>query len=82
MYIYTHILNYKILKICDSHLTCKVTNKCLNVRERVEVVEWNKMVLSLPLLSYELPVSVKENPNRKKYIYIVSINRVLKPTVS
>ena len=30
------------LKICDSHLTCKVSNKCLNVRERVEVVEWNK----------------------------------------
>ena len=30
------------LKICDSHLTCKVANKCLNVRERVEVVEWNK----------------------------------------
>ena len=25
-----------------SHLTCKVANKCLNVRERVEVVEWNK----------------------------------------
>ena len=30
------------LKICDSHLTCKVANKCLNIRERVEVVEWNK----------------------------------------
>ena len=30
------------LKICDSHLTCKAANKCLNVRERVEVVEWNK----------------------------------------
>ena len=54
------------LKICDSHLTCKVANKCLNVRERVEVVEWNKMVFSLPLLSCELSVSVKENPDRKK----------------
>ena len=54
------------LKICDSHLTCKVANKCLNVRERVEVVEWNKMVSSLPLLSCELWVSVKENPDRKK----------------
>ena len=54
------------LKICDSHLTCKVANKCLNVRERVEVVEWNKMVPSLPLLSCELSVSVKENPDRKK----------------
>ena len=30
------------LKIRDSHLTCKVTNKCLNVHERLEVVEWNK----------------------------------------
>ena len=30
------------LKICDSHLTCKVVNKCLNVREWVEVVDWNK----------------------------------------
>ena len=49
-----------------SHLTCKVANKCLNVRERLEVVEWNKMVPSLPLLSCELSVSVKENPDRKK----------------
>ena len=54
------------LKICDSHLTCKVANKCLNVRERVEVVEWNKMVPSFPLLSCELSVTVKENPDRKK----------------
>ena len=54
------------LKISDSHLTCKVANKCLNVCERVEVVEWNKMVPSLPLLSCELSVSVKENPDRKK----------------
>ena len=30
------------LKIRDSHLTCKVANKCLNVCERVEVVEWNR----------------------------------------
>ena len=30
------------LKICDSHLTCKVANKCLNVCEQVEVLEWNK----------------------------------------
>ena len=30
------------LKIRDSHLTCKVTNKFLSARERVEVVEWNK----------------------------------------
>ena len=45
---------------------CKVANKCLNVRERVEVVKWKKMVPSLPLLSCELSVSVKENPDRKK----------------
>ena len=30
------------LKIYDSHLTYKVANKCRNVRERVQVVEWNK----------------------------------------
>ena len=30
------------IKLCDSHLTCKVANKCLNNREWVEVVEWNK----------------------------------------
>ena len=28
-----------LLKICNSHLTCEVANKCLNVSERVEVVE-------------------------------------------
>ena len=30
------------LKIYDSHLIYKVTNKCLNVCEQVEVVGWNK----------------------------------------
>ena len=25
-----------------SHLTCKIANKCLNIRERVEFVEKNK----------------------------------------
>ena len=55
------------LKISDSHLTCKVVNKCLNVRERVEVVEWKKKkVPSLPLLTCESSVFVKENPDRKK----------------
>ena len=45
----------------------KVANKCLNVRERVEVVEWNKKIVpSLPLLSCESSVSVKQNPDRKK----------------
>ena len=59
-------------KVCDGHLTCKVANKCLNVRERVEVVEWNKH--SLPLLSSESSVSVKENPDREKKIDKVSQN--------
>ena len=58
------------LKICDSHLKCKVANKCLNVGERVEVVECNKMVPFLPLLSCELSASVKENPDRKKNFFI------------
>ena len=30
------------LKICDRSLTCNVANKYLNVRELVEVAEWNK----------------------------------------
>ena len=30
------------LEICDIHLSCKVANKCLNICEWVEVVEWNK----------------------------------------
>ena len=38
------------LKICDIHLTSKVANKCLNVL----------------LLSCQLSVFVKENPDRKK----------------
>ena len=55
------------IKICDNHLTCKVANKRLNVRERVEVVERNtNMVPSLPQLSCELSLSVKKNPDRKK----------------
>ena len=29
-------------KIRGSHLTCKVANRCLNVRERLEVVGWKK----------------------------------------
>ena len=30
------------LKICGSHLSCKVTNKCPNVREQVEGVNRNR----------------------------------------
>ena len=54
------------LKICDSYLTCKVANKCLNAHERVEVEEWGKMVSSVPLLSCESSVLVKVNPDSKE----------------
>ena len=46
------------LKLRGSRLTRKVSNKCLNVRR-----EWKrgmKMVLSFPLPSCELPVTVKK----------------------
>ena len=56
------------LKICDSHLTCKVANKFLNVLERVEVVEWKKR--RSPPYPCESSVSVKENPDRKKKVKI------------
>ena len=36
----------------------------------MEVAEWNKMVPSLPLLSCELSVSVKENPDKKKKTFL------------
>ena len=36
------------------------------MRERVEVVEWNKKAPSLPQLSCELSVSGKENPDREE----------------
>ena len=39
---YPQPLSSMYMQPIDSHLTCKVANKCLNVRERVEVVEWNK----------------------------------------
>ena len=53
------------LKICDIHLTCKVANKYLNVREWVEMAEWNKKWSPLTILSCESSVSVKEKPGRK-----------------
>ena len=40
------------LKICDSHLRCKVANNCLNVRERVEVVDG---ILPSPAVSCQCP---------------------------
>ena len=39
---YPQHLSSMYMEPIDSHLTCKVANKCLNVRERVEVVELNK----------------------------------------
>ena len=30
------------IKIRDSHLICEVASKCLNICERMEVVEWDK----------------------------------------
>ena len=57
------------LKIYDSHLTCRDANKCLNVRERVEVLEWNKRWSpSFPYFPVT-SVSVKEIPDRKKGYY-------------
>ena len=58
--------------IVISHAKLQV--KCLNVRERVEKVEWNKkMITFLPLLSCESSVSVKENLDRKKK-WLIDIN--------
>ena len=54
------------LKIQGSHLTCKVANKCQNVREQVEVVEREKDCPFLPLLPCESSVSMKEYSNRRK----------------
>ena len=48
-------------------------NKCLNVSELVEVVRV-KQKNAPPLLSSELSVSGKENPDRKKNIYLVKVN--------
>ena len=46
------------LKIRGNYLRYKTANKCLNVRERVEVKWWNKDIHpSLPLLLYESSVS-------------------------
>ena len=56
------------LKIHGSHLTCKVANKCLNVREQLEVVEWNKRWCpTFPCCPVNREcVSVKKTPIEKK----------------
>ena len=44
------VVTSEAVKICVSHLTCKVENKCLNVHEQVVVVKKNKdgpLLLSL-----------------------------------
>ena len=51
------------LKIRDSHLACKVANKCLNVCERVEVIESKKdsiFMLTTFLLVIHVNVFYKE----------------------
>ena len=56
------------LKVRGSHLVCKVAHKCLDIRGRSELAEWNKkMVPSLPSLTNESLVSMKENLIEKKY---------------
>ena len=53
--------------VLDSQLKGKVVSKCLNAREGNEIVKRNeKMVSSLPLLSFESSVSVKENRDKKR----------------
>ena len=52
--------------MCSSHLKCKVANKGLNARERVEVVKRDKDGASFPLLSHESLLSVKENQIEKE----------------
>ena len=57
------------IKICDSHLLRKVASKCLYVRERVEVVEWNKRwspSFTCCPVSSDSSIPAKENPARKK----------------
>ena len=57
------------LKICDSHLTCKIANKCLNVPERVEVVEWNKRWFSpIPCCPVSCQCPWNKTLNEKKYL--------------
>ena len=51
----SHYQEKGLSKIRCIHLKCKVVNKCLNVRERLEIVEVNKGSHSLTLLSRESP---------------------------
>ena len=48
-----------------SYLTYKVANKCLNVRERVEVVKRNKKDSPLPSPAVLLIISVRSSINHQ-----------------
>lgn len=65
-------------RCCQSreNFSSKLANICLNVRERVEVVEWNKNGSSFPLLFCESPVRLKENPDKKKKGSIAILKKV------
>ena len=54
-------------------INCVKSCKCLNVHEQVEVVERSNDGLSLPLLSRESSVSVKEKQIEKNPFYSISI---------
>ena len=49
-----------LLNIEGSYLRCKTAHKCQKVHEQVEMLERNKYCPSLPLLSREVSVFVKE----------------------
>ena len=53
------------LKVCDSHPTCKVANECLNVKERVDVVELNKRLFPpFPFCPVSRQCPRMQNPGR------------------
>ena len=58
------------LKICGSHLTCKIANKCVNVREMLKVVEWNKRwTRPFPYCPVNRQCPWKETLIEKKWFY-------------
>ena len=62
-------------KIRGSHLTCKVTNKSLNVHEQAKVVERNpKMILSLLCSTVNRQCLWERKPWCKKVIIRISLN--------
>ena len=62
------------LKICDSHLRCKVANNCLNVRERVEVVDG---ILPSPAVSCQCPWKKTLIEKRNVYSHGIMANDIL-----